>query len=618
MTNLAVAMKTKAEHTADTSLVDRAIAIQRMAVRTTVDSGDRKAGMLSALGNMLATRYSLTGEDAVLDEAVDAGRAALVLIGENHPDRSTFEVNLVSSLSLRDASHHDEVLDLLEAAAMRDSARPAVRVDAASAWGRVAMAAGRPDRAAHGFDVAVGLLPVFAARGLTRTDAAHWMAQHSQLVCDAAACALEVGHADRAAELLELGRGVLMAQALESRTDLTDLRAAHPALADEFGYLCRQLDSEHPDEERQVLAGRLAALTARIRSTPGFDRFFLPSTVTQLTAEARSGPIVLVNASQYRCDALILTESGVAIQPLPKLKLPAVHERLGELRAAVDAMGGPGRPAGHAGRAGLALGHHHRAGTQPAGSGRQPTLVGAVRSAGLFPLHATVLDRVASSYTPTIRALAHARARHISRTESPTTPRVLAVGMPRTPEGTDLPGARKETEFLGRLLPGTLELVNKDATHDAVLSRLAASEWAHFACHAASDPVDPGESRLLVHDHGNKPLRVVEISRLNLSKPEFAFLSACSTATTSLDLVNESIHIASAFQLAGYPHVIGTLWEISDTIATKISTHIYTELAACHFDIRNVATSLHEAIRIVRDRYPQMPTLWAAHIHVGP
>ncbi|MFL6120831.1 CHAT domain-containing protein [Actinophytocola sp.] len=409
-----------------------------------------------------------------------------------------------------------------------------------------------------------------------------------------------------------------MAQALESRTDLTDLGAAHPALADEFGYLCRQLDSEHPDEERQVLAGRLAALTARIRSTPGFNRFLLPPTVTQLTAEARSGPVVLVNVSQYRCDALILTESGVAIQPLPKLELPAVHERLGELRAAIDAMGDPG------GQQAMrdVLAWLWDTITRPILGELDPVVSRLwwvpCGPLAYFPLHATVLDRVASSYTPTIRALAHARARQISRTESRTTPAVLAVGMSRTPEGTDLPGARKETELLGRLLPGTSELVNEDATHDAVLSRLAASEWAHFACHAASDPVDPGESRLLVHDHADKPLRVVEISRLNLSKPEFAFLSACSTATTSLDLVNESIHIASAFQLAGYPHVIGTLWEISDTIATKIATHIYTELAACHFDIRNVATGLHEAIRMVRDRYPQMPTLWAAHIHVGP
>lgn len=617
LNNLAVAMKAKAEQTADAALMGRATAIQRMAVHTTVDSGGRRAGMISTLGNMLARQYNLTCEEVVLDQAIDTGRAALAAAGVDHPDRSMFEMNLVAALSFRDASHHDEMLDLLEAAAMRTSARPAVRVEAASVWGRVAMTAGRPDRAARGFTVAVELLPVLAARGLARTDATHWMAQHSQLVCDAAACELELGRADRAVELLESGRGVLMAQALESRTDLSDLRDADPALADEFGYLCRQLDSENPSEERRVLASRFAGLLTRIRSVPGFDTFLRPPTVTQLASEACDGPIVLVNVSQYRCDALILTESGVAVRPLPNLELSAVHERLGALRAAVTNDSSPE--------------------TQQAMHDVLTWLSETVTSSVLgrldpdvsrlwwvpcgllayFPLHATVLDRVVSSYTPTIRALAHARARRISRTRS-RVPRVLAVGMPKTPGQSDLPGARKEIELLGRLLPCVPPLINEDATHDAVLSRLATSEWTHFACHAASDPVDPGESRLLVHDHADKPLRVVEISRLNLSEPEFAFLSACSTATTSLDLVNESIHVASAFQLAGYPHVIGTLWEISDSIATKIATQLYAELAACDFDIRGAAESLHKAIRMVRDLYPQMPTLWAAHIHVGP
>ncbi|MFI5590002.1 CHAT domain-containing protein [Amycolatopsis sp. NPDC051758] len=617
LNNLAIAMKAKAEHAADDVLIDKAIAIQRLAVQTTVDSGFRRAGMLSTLGNLLAGRYDLTGEDAALDQAIDVGRAALAAAGADHPDRSALEMNLVASLSFRDSSHRDEMLDLLEAAAMRDGARPAVRVEAARTWGQVAMTAGRPDRAVRGFEVAVELLPVLAARGLTRADATHWMAQHAQLVCDAAACELELGRTDRAAELLESGRGVLMAQALESRTDLSDLRDADPALADEFGYLCRQLDSENPHEDRQVLASRFAELLTRIRAVPGFDAFMLPRTVAQLAAEASGGPIVLVNVSQYRCDALVLTEAGVTVRPLPELELSAVRERLGALRAAVAA--GPDPAAQQVMQDILAW--LSDTVTNPVLRRLAPD----VRRlwwvpCGLlayFPLHATVLDRVMSSYTPTIRALAHARARQISRT-GPRVPRLLAVGMSKTPGESDLPGAHKEMGLLGRLLPDVTPLVNEDATHDAILSRLATREWAHFACHAAGDPADPGESRLVVHDHASKPLCVAEISRLDLSEPEFAFLSACSTATTSLNLVDESIHIASAFQLAGYPHVIGTLWEISDSIATKIATRIYTELATCQFDIRNAAGSLHKAIRMVRDLYPQMPTLWAAHIHVGP
>jgi len=52
---------------------------------------------------------------------------------------------------------------------------------------------------------------------------------------------------------------------------------------------------------------------------------------------------------------------------------------------------------------------------------------------------------------------------------------------------------------------------------------------------------------------------VAAISRLRLPGV-LAYLSACSTAVTGPELADESVHIVSAFQLAGYQHVIGTLW----------------------------------------------------------
>ncbi|MBB5960708.1 hypothetical protein FHS29_007336 [Saccharothrix tamanrassetensis] len=44
------------------------------------------------------------------------------------------------------------------------------------------------------------------------------------------------------------------------------------------------------------------------------------------------------------------------------------------------------------------------------------------------------------------------------------------------------------------------------------------------------------------------------------------------------DLLDEAIHLLAAFQLAGYPHVAGTLWEINDPIAADIAEAIYAHL----------------------------------------
>ncbi len=44
-------------------------------------------------------------------------------------------------------------------------------------------------------------------------------------------------------------------------------------------------------------------------------------------------------------------------------------------------------------------------------------------------------------------------------------------------------------------------------------------------------------------------------------------------------LADEAVRLASAFQLAGYRHVIATLWPIGDRHAVNLAARIYTTLA---------------------------------------
>jgi CHAT domain-containing protein len=130
--------------------------------------------------------------------------------------------------------------------------------------------------------------------------------------------------------------------------------------------------------------------------------------------------------------------------------------------------------------------------------------------------------------------------------------------MPDTPGHPPLPAtAREANEFVGAFA-GTDLLVGASATREAVRAALPGAATVHFACHASSDPVNAEMSHLLLHDG---PLSVVELSRLSLVGAELAYLSACATARGSAVLVDEAVHLASAFQLAGYPQAIGTLWE---------------------------------------------------------
>lgn len=65
-----------------------------------------------------------------------------------------------------------------------------------------------------------------------------------------------------------------------------------------------------------------------------------------------------------------------------------------------------------------------------------------------------------------------------------------------------------------------------------ILEVLSSHPIAHFACHGETDWDDPALSRLVLHDHQNRPLTVADINTLHLNGA-LAFLSACSTASPS-------------------------------------------------------------------------------------
>jgi CHAT domain-containing protein len=183
--------------------------------------------------------------------------------------------------------------------------------------------------------------------------------------------------------------------------------------------------------------------------------------------------------------------------------------------------------------------------------------------------------------------------------------------MPHTPDAPDLPGALAETTALQARFPGQVDvLTGPAATRQTVLHRLPAARWAHFACHGAAELADPSTSRLLLAD---QPLTVLDVARLRLHDAELAFLSACSTAMPGSRLTDEAIHLASAFQLAGYRHVIATLWPIGDQHAVNIAHEIYTAVT----DSGDAAGAVHTAARGSRSLWARIPAVWASHIHVG-
>jgi CHAT domain-containing protein len=223
-----------------------------------------------------------------------------------------------------------------------------------------------------------------------------------------------------------------------------------------------------------------------------------------------------------------------------------------------------------------------------------------------------VSERVVSSYTPTLSALARARRARIVGDV-----RQFAVGMPHTPGATPLPAVENELAALAARFPPPergSQLCAEEATIARVLKGLAEHSWGHMACHANQNAADPSSSGFQLWDG---MLTVADLAAQRLDDAELVFLSACHTAAGGGRLPDEAIHLASALQIVGYRHVVATMWAINDASAPRIADDFYRGLTVNGDTAATLAASaLHQALRR-SDSYPTEPLAWAPYIHTG-
>ncbi|MFE6049970.1 CHAT domain-containing protein [Kitasatospora sp. NPDC056446] len=660
------------EHNRKSSRLEGAVAAMREAVAgTPPDHPDR----FTYLGNLAAVLTLLAARPGALEESVRAGREAVAGTPPDHPMRATWLVQLGWALeSLSETAGQpglsDEARSCHREAMDCTAGETSVRVSACRSFALLTAESDAP-AALEALECATDLLETLAPGSLSRSDRQYQLGRLVPgLAAEAAAAALAVGKPVRAVELLERCRGVLAAWVLGRRDqDLTSLRGQAPHLADQLDQLNARLDDldrpqsaadrEHREvhtaaavaEGRQLASARRRtyedrrSLLERIREIPGCERFLQAPDIADLTRAAQAGPVVFLTATRSRRDALILTgrpEDPVQTVPLAvsyEMALFAVMRLRGILRSVADRSLDPMervlaqnelRPI----LAGLwdkvaepvltHLGH-----TAPPEPGQPWPEVWwcPVGELAELPVHAaghhadpadrpggprTVLDRVVSSYATTVRALIQTGRRSSSPENS-----TLIVPVPRAPRAAALSGVNVETTAITGLVPDAHVLAAP--TREAVLRALPDHRIAHFACHGVTDTADPSRSHLVLADHATGPLAVSDISALKLSAG-LAYLSVCATSGTSSRLADESIHIASAFHLAGFRHVIGTLWSVDDRTSAQLAADFYASLTrngTTEPRLELSARALHDAVRRLRTRYPLTPTLWAAYTHTG-
>ncbi|KAF8124698.1 CHAT domain-containing protein [Boletus edulis] len=435
----------------------------------------------------------------------------------------------------------------------------------------------------------------------------HLVAETSTLATDAMACAIPGGELELAVELSEQGRGLLWSQLSRSRTPLNALRSAGEAgraLASDF-------ERDHSRQRKQRRADTASCLkncrtsSGASADKKGFNRFCGRPSFESLQCAAIGGPVILVNISDERCDAVIvLQDAPPRLVPLPNTSLEALTtlsagyyhmlqttSRVGEekmrerevlvvLRTLWDTVVSPIVD--------------ELASLIPRGSriwwcptSKLTTL--PLHAAGPYRKGTLNLPNIyVSSYTPTLAALIRARRRPTSSASTSsastssqhTPPAFIAIGQakPASSTGPALQTVSTELALVQSLLPrsSSFSVLDEEAsTADAALTALATHGWAHIACHGYPNAERPFDAAFALKDERVTVLDIVRArgigtgineretntSEADASIPgEFAFLSACHTAVGDRNAPDEIIHLAATMQFVGYRSFYASLF----------------------------------------------------------
>uniref|UniRef100_UPI0011774617 CHAT domain-containing protein n=1 Tax=Amycolatopsis kentuckyensis TaxID=218823 RepID=UPI0011774617 len=617
LSNLCVAYRSRADHTEAAADRTRAIDLGEQALAAIPAGDPTRSVTIRMVSAAHRERFEHHGNPADLDRAVELAHLALDALPADHPDRYRY-LSELNTVHQRRSRHSGEASDMRRGIEFQEQALaclppghlalalvatnlgqahhqfatttghplnedrlgPLIDVITGSAAtasttqqvrsyhvaGRLATVLGDHVRATALLDSAAALLPSVPPPGANWRDREYRIGQYTGLVRESIAAHCAIGDPEGAVEVAELGRGILLAAELD--------------------------------------------VDAEAVAAPTFP---------ELRAAAADGVVVLVNTDLRRGEAIIVTAADEPILVrLPELGGAELHRRVQQL---IDVNQ----------QSGFAAALRQRRVIPEVAGWLWDVAVAPILAAlpatprvwwmptdllSLFPWHAAghpgepgALDAVVSSYTATLRTLTHSRSRPPA-----TERRQLTVAVRDAPGSTPLPATAGEAEHLHNAHPGLPLLSGEHATTDAVLAALRESTWAHFACHADADLLVPSRSGIRLHDG---ILSLSSISRLRLADAELAYLSACSTANPGITQADESLHLASAFQLAGFRHVIATLWPIADDFAATAAREIYRHLDGTP-SADNAALGVRQATLDLRAEYPERPDLWASLIHNGP
>lgn len=291
----------------------------------------------------LRTRYLQVRSIDDINEAIALLKEAVDLLAHGHPQRADILHSLGVCLSNRsqnvDNGEEDATgaMSNLKLSLEQAQSPPRARILAGELLMVLYSDRFRWQEAYRASGIALDLMHNLTPRfSNDRTDKRHALGEWAGLASDCAALGLQAGEPPMSVlTMLEKGRGLFASSMEDQGTDLSTLQSEYPELAQRFLNLRTEMRASASPEtltetgsenlvgdtsERRRQADReFQELATEIRKCLGFKRFLLPPSESNILQAAEDGPLVVVNSTSLRADAILVSRYQVTAIPLPQL-----------------------------------------------------------------------------------------------------------------------------------------------------------------------------------------------------------------------------------------------------------------------------------------------------------
>ncbi|KDR81061.1 hypothetical protein GALMADRAFT_61169 [Galerina marginata CBS 339.88] len=668
LNNLGISFESRFGRTGDIADLAEAISAQQKAVSLTPEGHADMPMYLNNLGISFESRFERTGDIADLAEAISAKQKAVNLTPEGHADMPTRLYTLGNAFEshfahTKDLSDIHMAISNYHQAATQVIGPPSICLQAALSWASLSEKFHTSD-VLDAYQTAISLISHVAGLEQTIQTRFNNLIKWSNLSISAAAIALSYKEVEKALEWLEQGRCLIWNQISNLHNPLDDLKAQDPALANYFLELSdalhhsglrtklNKIDIEITMKEKMSLQDEALAhikisqdwhqALAKIRQIPNFKNFLQPPQVSDLLSYLpTAGPVIIINVHKTHSDALALI-SGIGTPyhiPLENFSYQQAYDLQQNMHFYLSSHGvrlqdseSKTRGMQYEKNTGIIyeiLGQLWTNLVKPIldqlkflcpllkfsriwWCATGPLTFLPIHAAGIYSPGSSISEDclssfAVSSYTPSVGALIE-RTRNIHKTNCLSS-KILLVN-PNTPGLQSIPGTKKEVEAISKLSKGKISVLclqKDDASLNQVKQKMKSYNWIHFACHATQTVKNPLQSGLHLH---NGKLELLEIIKTKIDTANFAFLSACQTATGDEELMEEAVHLAAGMLAAGYQGVVATMWSIMDQYGSEIAQDFYdillndeTHSRKNRLDSSEAAYALHEAIQHFQKRH---------------